>query len=448
MNKKLRKLLGLKAALVTESEGLSADIEALEDKAELTDDEQSQLKTASSRFGAILGEDGEIAKINTQIDRETRLAAERRSLGGIPLEDTDDTDIHVGEDRATQDPKGGFASFGQYLLDVYHAGLPNGSQSERLVAFQAAAPTTFSQTGVGADGGFAVPIEFGREIERLVLTEEALLPLTRQYTIAGNSIKLPRSETTPWGSTGIQAYWTGEGAAITESKIALERSELALHKLTALTPVTEELLADAQALGSYLGLETSDVFRWKINDALINGSGVGLPKGVANAAALVAQAKVSGQSADTINATNVLKMFGRHHRRDLGSSRWLICPDGFNQLPAMTIGNEAIYFPPGARTLQNAPGGLLLGIPVILSDTCQKLGDQGDIYLVDFSFINSINKGQGVDIATSMHFYFDADTMAFRAIYRLDAKPAIDTAITPPNRSEDRSPFMTLAVRA
>ena len=53
--------------------------------------------------------------------------------------------------------------------------------------------------------------------------------------------------TTPWGSGGIQAFWTGEAEAITQSKPVLEDVTLRLKKLSCLVPVTEELMEDGRS---------------------------------------------------------------------------------------------------------------------------------------------------------------------------------------------------------
>jgi HK97 family phage major capsid protein len=67
--------------------------------------------------------------------------------------------------------------------------------------------------------------------------------------------------------------------------------------------------------------------------------------------------------------------------------------------------------------------------------------------LADMSYYQSITKTEGVTMATSMHLYFDADTMAFRATFRVDGIPKLSTPVTPAKGSNTLSPFVQLEAR-
>jgi HK97 family phage major capsid protein len=68
---------------------------------------------------------------------------------------------------------------------------------------------------------------------------------------------LRRRETTPWQTSGdIQAYWEGEASQHTPSNPAITPLQLRLNKLTALVPVTDELLMDAAALSGNIRLKS------------------------------------------------------------------------------------------------------------------------------------------------------------------------------------------------
>ena len=254
-------------------------------------------------------------------------------------------------------------------------------------------------------------------------------------------------EVTPWGSTGLQANWVEEGAAITQSKISPKTDEVKLHKLAVLAPVSGEMMQDFSALNAYLTQEAADAIRWKSNDAIMNGKGSGMPKGILQSDALVVQAKETRQTADTIVAANAAKRLGRLHGRTAGQ-RALISPDAYNQIMLMTLGNQPIWTPPAAG-FKDAPSGFLLGRPIILTDHLATLGNQNDFLFVDFGFYRTLNKvGGGIRTDVSMHLYFDSDNMAFRFTFRLGGQSKMAAAITPPNSAETRSPFVTLAVRS
>jgi hypothetical protein len=52
-----------------------------------------------------------------------------------------------------------------------------------------------------------------------------------------------------------------------------------------------------------------------------------------------------------------------------------------------------------------------------------------------------------VQIAESMHLYFDADSTAFRATFRLDGQPTFKQAITQARGAQNLSPYVTLQAR-
>lgn len=430
MTKKLRALLERKQATAAKARAI-LDV-AEKDGRDLADAE-------SSEWDALMGE---IDAINASIDREQALMAAERDLGALQV--PDGASIIGGRPVADNGKNHGFTNLAEFAKAV--ASVTQHHVIDERLHFGAAAPTTYGNEGTGADGGFLVPAEFSTSIWSLStsLEEGSFLPLTEQNPVQGNSMTFPSDETTPWGTDGVRAYWESEASAATQTKPVLKPNTMRLKKLTALVPVSEELLADSVGLPAYLTAKASESIRWKVNDAIINGSGVGMPLGIASHAAEVSQAKETSQTADTINSANVSKMFPRLLRPGRGT--WLINPDAWGQLPQMTIGDQPVFIMPNG--LQSAPGGFLMGRPVLMSDTCQTLGDKGDIRLVDFGMYRTLTKQGGIESATSMHLYFDAAAVAFRFIFRIDGQPILSAAVTPPNSSVTRSGYVTLDARA
>ena len=429
MKKHIRALLEKKEGLLAQARSLLDSV--AEEGCDLNDDEQKQ-------YDAYIAD---IEKLSVKIDREKALEEAERTMQGYEVHD--DSDISGG--TLQDDPKCGFKDIGEFVLAVHRA-TANHVIDERLT-IGAAAPATFSSEGVGADGGFLIPPEFSTQIFSLSLEGDALLPLTDNNNISGNSMAFPRDETTPWGTNGIRCFWESEAAAATLTKPIFKTEMLRLHKLMALVPVTDEMLSDGPAIASYITRKMAESIRWKTNDAIVNGTGAGQPEGVFNGAALVTQAKEAGQTADTIDVNNVSKMFGRMPASSIGRAVWLIHNDAFNQLIVMTVGNAPIWTPPSTG-VQGSPAGSLLGRPIIMSQSAQTLGDKGDIQFHDFSTYTTITKRGGIETASSMHLYFDAAVAAFRAVFRVDGQPAVRSVITPANGATTLSPYVTLAIRA
>ena len=400
-----------------------------------------------SRLGALI-EAGE-----SVIDQEAELS---RPLGRLTEPDALPADSTTYRPQAGPRPRArvlgpvarhsstsGFNDFGDFAMAVKTAGVRgHGDVDGRLMA---AAASTVGNEGSGTDGGFAIPPGFRTAIMDKAFGEDSLLARTMQVPVAGNSLTFPTAMTTPWGSGGIQANWEAEQAAITQTKPALQEVTVRLHKLACLIPISDELMEDAPAMGVLVSKMAADAIDYKVSDAIANGNGAGQPLGFRNSAVMISQAKVSGQSADTIVAGNVTAMVSRLPVQSRVNAIWLIHPDAEQQLPLMTIGDQPVYMPPGG--LRDSPFGRLLGRPVIPHQVCQSVGDEGDIMLVDLSMYLTAVKAGGLRAETSIHLWFDQDLMAFRFILRVAGQPWWSEVTTAANGSFTQSPFVTLAER-
>lgn len=427
MNKVLRLLLAQREEKLKAARGISD--KASTENRELTAEEQTSIDAALKDVGAI---DTNIAREKALIEAERQATTISAGSGAQVTENIE------------QDPRRGYQSFGQFALDVMQAGRAGGGgPSDRL---RAAAPTTFGNESSGADGGFLIPPEYSREVFQYSLEGDAFLPLTDGYPVQGNTMTFPRDETTPWGTDGIRAYWEAEAAAATQTKPKGAVSSLRLNKLMALVPLTDELMSDAGALERYIGRKTGESIRWKTNLSLFQGSGVGQPLGYFGHATAVSVAKEVSQTADTVVAANIAKMFSRNLNRS--RAVWLINDDVLPQIITLTLGNQPIWTPP-QEGMKQAPNGFLLGRPIMISQVCKTVGDKGDICFVDWMGYRSITKtGAGIETATSMHLYFDAGATAFRATFRVDGQPSAAAVVTPANGSNTLSSFVTLDDRS
>jgi HK97 family phage major capsid protein/HK97 family phage prohead protease len=339
------------------------------------------------------------------------------------------------------DPKRGFRNLGHFTFDVVQACKLNGRVSENLRA-----ASVFANESAGPDGGYDVPPEFAAGISSLALSEESLLSRTQNITVEGNSMSFTDSESTPWGSSGVIASWDGEGSTAIPTKPGTKKKRLELNKLRVLVAATDELLSDSSAMSSYLTQTMKEAVDWKVQDAIVNGAGAGLPLGITKSAAIVTQSKESGQAADTIVAANIAKMYARGLGGAGANFVWLLNPDAFPQIITLTLNNNPIFIANNSG-IKGAPDGLLMGKPIILTDTCQTLGNLYDIVYANMNGYRTITKGGGAQFSTSMHLWFDQDIQAFKLVVRMDGAPQLSAAVTPPNSSVTRSHFIALEAR-
>lgn len=350
---------------------------------------------------------------------------------------------------------GGFRSFGEMALSVKRACTNGGVQDPRLERLASA--STYGNEASGTDGGYAVPTEFRTAIMQTVLGDDRLASLCDQVTVGGNTFTCPVDETSPWQTSGgILANWEGESQAGTQSKPSLQDRTIKLNKLKCLVPMTDELLEDAAGMDSYLRRKAPEKIAFKLDLAILQGTGAGQPLGLLNSPALVTVSKNNPQTADTLTGKNILEMYSRCYGATRGV--WVVNQDVLPQLYKLSLpgtdneGNTAtgfgslLYVPPGG--LSASPYGTLMGRPVMLSQACETIGDLGDIFFADFSqYLLLLKSGVNPRVDTSMHLWFDQDMTAFKFVLRVGGMPWWSTTLAARDGSATYSPFVTLEAR-
>lgn len=424
----MEKLLALKANLKAKAVSIQA-------KEDATVDEINAVLAEIQAVNAKIEAQKVIDKMN---EDEIKAEQERKTVVNPPV---------------YAQPKDGklWKNNGEFLMAVRNAAIPGGTIDPRLQVQNAA-------SGMGeqvpSDGGFLVGQDFATELITKAYDTGILGKMCRKIPISAGKNGLlangvdetSRQDGSRWG--GIQAFWENEADALTGKKPKFNRIELKLKKLTGLCYATDELLEDAVALESVISQAFSEEFGFKIDDAIVNGLGSGMPLGFQNSNCLVVVAKETGQATATIVLENIVKMWSHMWSRCKKNAVWLINQDIIPQLYtlAISVGNNAfpVYLPPGG--VSGAPYATLFGRPVIEIEQANTLGAQGDITLVDLSQYLLIDKGE-MNSASSVHVRFLYDESVFRFIYRCDGQPIWKTALTPFKGSNTLSPFITLAAR-
>jgi HK97 family phage major capsid protein len=343
---------------------------------------------------------------------------------------------------------------GQYMQAVMRSARP-GASVDPIVAREQRAATGLGEA-IPTDGGFLVGTDIAAELYRRAYTMGQITSRCRRVPIStgANSIKINGIEETSraTGSRygGVRAYWLAEAGAITPSRPKFRQIELNLHKLGVLVYATDELLQDAQALGSMVLDMAAEEIMWATENTVINGTGVGQPAGVLGANCLVDVDKEVGQAATTFVAQNAMKMWSRMWAPSRANAAWYINQDVEPQLFQMYVaagtGGVPVYLP--ANGLSGSPYGTLFGRPVIPVEYCPTLGTIGDVILADFGQYFLADKG-GVQSASSIHVQFLYDETVFRFVYRVDGQPAWHSELTPASGSTNTlSPFVALDTRS
>lgn len=458
MDEKIQELQERIASTTAGMEAIVNRAKAENDR-DLTDEEVLQLKESEVEISKLEQKVDALQSVKVQKDRFSQSS---RKTEPAPVGEPDRRGgaQGLGGGRPAGDParipaeikegKAGFKMFGEYALAVKNACRGGGDVDARL---RSLAPSNYMNEGSGADGGFAVPPDFRTEIVSRIMGEDSLLSLTDQLTTSSNSITIPVDDSAPWDQTGIRAYWEGEGSQLRNSKPNLKDQAVKLHKLSALVFVTDELLEDAPSLSAFIRRKAPEAMTWKINDAILFGTGVGMPQGIVTSTAKVQVAKDAGQPADTITYSNLSNMWARLHGPSRQRARWVTNQDvepQFDQMtvPAAVSGQQGypVYVPAGVGA--NNSSGLIRGRPMLPLENTKPLGDEGDIVLADFSKYLTVTKGTGIKQDMSIHLLFDYDMTAFRFIFRMGGQPWWPKPLTRANSNNQLSSFVTLQDRA
>lgn len=382
-----------------------------------------------------------------------------------------------------------FHNAGDFLNAVAKASGVNPKTDPRLAEYMNVRSDASGQNiTTDSEGGYLIPPDYSDQLLNVAASESVLFNEVTRIPISGNRLivnvldsdsrKDYRAADQSQSITeikgrhgGLLAYWKGEAAELTASMMRFKQDTTVLEKLTGVCYATEEILQDLPALSAYIAKEFADEFTFKIDDAILNGTGatynqpIGVLNGTANGA-LVTIAKESGQANGTLVLNNILKMWNAMPARNRAKAKWYINQDleillyqllmntgslsytgkdsdAADVALSMNIGMP-LFVPAGS--LANSPHGTLLGRPIVPVEQAPAVGEAGDISLMDLSQYRWIDKG-GVNAQTSIHVRFLYDEMAFRFTYRCGGKPIWTDKIEAYQGSTKRSPYVTLGAR-
>jgi HK97 family phage major capsid protein len=435
-----------KSALMNKYVAINKQCQGIQDYAdlegrELTGAEQAQIDSLMA----------EADKIENQINKMGGFpSAGRKSEPQQPMAQAN---LGGGHSRAAgPGAPAGYSQFkspGDFFQAVKDSCARGGTRDPRLIMD---APSTSSSEGAGADGGFLVPPQWSRDIFSTIMGEGSLVDLCNVVPVTGNTYVQVLDTGAPWATSGgVQAYWKGEMVQLTESKVELKDTTKRLCKLTAVCPVTEELMEDAPSLDGYLRRKVASIFDFKINLAILQGVGAaGQPSGILPAPCLITVDKEAGQDADSVVYENIVKMWGRLAPGSENNAVWLMHKDVWPQLLTMGLVNGVsstpVFLPADAAA--GRPMQTLMGRPIVTTQAAETLGDKGDIILADLTQYQVILKTAGMRTQVSAHVYFLWDVQTFKFVIRIDGSPLWPAAVAARDGNNTYSPFVCLAERS
>ena len=366
------------------------------------------------------------------------------------------TEAKATAPQAKTEAKRDFDGLGDFLNGVFQTkrrGVPDARVTSRRVRFTDE-PTMGMKSGwegkdlvenVGADGGFLVPQQYVEQLFMLSAFGKYVRERALVIPMRGRQLVIPTLDQTGTATDrsnlygGVKLTWTEEATEKTETQPAFRQATLIAHKLAAVTQVSDELLAD-----SFMSIETllSRLFSEAIMNehdwAFIQGTGAGMPLGIANvgSGATIAVPRAVANAISIADVFNMLTNFTGQ------SPIWLAHQSTMPEI----LGLAGPAANPSYVWIDNAREGVpmtLFGYPIYFTENCPTLGSRGDLILADWSKY-VVGLRQDVTVDASIHYAFIDDVTTWRAVSRIDGRPWLSAPITLRDGTSEVSPFVVL----
>ena len=320
-------------------------------------------------------------------------------------------------------------------------------------ALQAAAGSDEQGAYQDRYGGFSVPTTLLPGILQLGAEPDPTAGRTTSIPMQTPVVEL-LARTDKSHATSVSGGFTvtrrPETVAAASTRMEMEKVTLKATSLFGLAYATEEILMDsALSFVAIIAAGFTSQFAFHMVNEKLRGLGGSEYLGAENGLCFVSQAKESGQTADTIEADNVINM--RSRCWNYGNAIWIANHDTYPQLIKMALVVEGsvggglilVY----ARSLQEDRPDTLLGRPIFYSEHAAKLGDANDIQLGVWSeYLEGLY--QPLQSAESIHVRFVNHERTFKFWLRNAGAPWWRSALTPHKGANTLSPFVGLAERA
>jgi len=258
---------------------------------------------------------------------------------------------------------------------------------------------------------------------------------------------------------GFQLGYVGETTARPSSDAALSDINFKVLDLTGFTDLSRDLIAD-----NYIAMDAmatrvfGRAFVWMEDYMTLQGNGLGQPEGFFNCLALLTQTR---GTASHIEYEDIVGMMSKLHPMCWGGARWLCSISCLPDLVAVHNHAAALVYQPNTQISQAMtpsviststydegakiarPQGILMGMPLFITEKVPAIGTQGDLNLVCPDQYGLARRA-GLEVGLSEHFFFSTDRIAYRFKMRHDGKSLWRAPYTQVDGTTKVSPFVQL----
>lgn len=297
---------------------------------------------------------------------------------------------------------------------------------------------------LGSAGGFAVPTQFVAGIMDAAIEDALVIPRARIVPMTSDTAKIAAWSDTSHASNvfgGFTGAWLGEAETATRETPTLRQIELNAHKLALFAAASSELVADAPGFEDDLARAMSKTIGFYSDAAFISGTGAGQPLGVLNDPALISISSSAG--AGSIVGDDLPKMLARLHPACYKRAVWVVSSEALGVLWILKNDEGDYLFRPS----ETGAGGVLLGLPVVVSEHCARVGTVGDVILADFSqYVVGLRREIVLERTNAASW--TTDEIDYRVILRVDGMGSWQSALTPKNSGDTLSWAVAIATRS
>lgn len=307
-------------------------------------------------------------------------------------------------------------------------------------------------TGVGADGGFLVPVQQMSQLLSAASQTAVVRPRATIIPMARRELTMPVLDQTGTDSAphffgGIQTYWQEEASSITQADPQFRNIRLIAHALVGYTRVSEELLADsAVGLDAFLrsNMGFAGAMTWTEEEAFINGTGAGQPLGIISAGVT---STVNRSVQTVVSYEDLLDMEAQLYS-PTNNAVWMISQSQKANIMKMTgpSGNANYVYRPAAAEGEPAT---LLGRPVFFMLDHLPLASTtsaGDVLLADWNFY-LVGDRQQITVDSTDQERWRFNQVSWKVTARLDGQPWLSAALTSNDGTTSVSPFVSLGAK-
>ena len=375
----------------------------------------------------------------------------RQQAAVVPVKNKNsDTVVGKIKDSWQDDPKLGYKTQREFLLDVMASDVMHRRHASPQVASMFSAPMMATagsdeqSTQSDSYGGYLIPEGFKPDLMKLEMESDPTasrvtrLPMTTPMLKLAARTDKNHSSSVSGGLTVSRRVETQEPTA---SRMVMERITLETTGQFGLSYASEELLERSPiSFTTLIEQGFRDEYASAALDERLFGDGAGEPEGIMNSPALIS---VTRAAVNEIRGIDLVNMRSRQWR--YGRSIWIANHDCYPELVACALSgsnSDTWLYHHGNGT--DVPD-TLIGRPIFYSEYCATNGTTGDIVLCDWSQYLWATYGRDFRSAESMHVRFLNHERTFKVWTYNDGKCWWRSALTPKNGSNTLSPFVCIA---